>query len=651
MLDSKALSQLSQLKSDIIASKDVVQGTVVGTNGRFGFVRTEDGRDAYLSPEKMERLLPGDIVKVDLTKNSKDKLEATLEELIESPTDRFIGTYKVKGKAHFVDPSIENFNRWIFIPPQSRGKCKEGDLISVCLTQHPLKDGKAQVKILERIGRPDDDKIEFKYTKAKHDLNRDFGPKEQSQVKEIEKLYENFEFGNLADLTNNLFFTIDSASTKDMDDALCISEIKDENGDNLYRLQVAITDPTEFIEQSSPLARCSQHRVQTIYMLGGYVPMLPTPLSNQCLSLEQDKKKAALIGEFHIDPSGKILREEFSYGVITSKYKLSYDNVSKFIESNFDNEDDIPSEVAPSIQLLDILAKVRLSYRKTNYLVGAEQVDFDYQLSSSGKIDTISPKPKNAAHRIVEEAMVTMNICAGNLLAKHNIGIATVNEGFRKERIGEVKALLKEEDITTENDIETLEGFKELIKKIEVDESKEYLIHPLRRMMQFAHHSIQHQPHMGMGVEHYATVTSPIRRFVDLYNHWALKKIIRDTSFKNISEKHISELSDSLQTGKLAERELFQWLIVQYVEKHVGSEAFGKIRIVTQQGFGVKLNDTGIEGFVLFPRKTEKKYDAKRMTISVAEKTYKLDDEIKIKIASIDKQKRRIAFEICEEEK
>ena len=646
MLDSKALSQLSQLKSEIVASKDIAQGTVVGTNGRFGFVRTEDGRDGYLSPEKMERLLPGDIVKVNLTKNDKNKLEATLEEFVESATDQFIGTYRIKGKAHFVEPSIEGFNRWIFIPPQSRGKCKEGDLISVCLTQHPLKDGKAQVKILEKIGQPNDDKIEFKYIKAKYNLNRDFGSKEHQQVKDIEANYEKFDFDSAKDLTDELFFTIDSVNTKDMDDALCIYQ-KDEDG-IAFRLLIAIADPTEFVVQSSSLARASQHRIQTLYMLGGYIPMLPTALSNQCFSLEQGKNKRTLVCQLDVDQSGSIINEAFFYAVINSKHKLNYESVAKFIETNaLSEEESLPDTVLEALKHLHEFAKTRFEYRKANYLVGTEQLDFDHQLNTAGKIESIVPKPKNSAHRIVEEAMVAMNICAGNLLAKHNRGIASINEGFRKERLGEVKALLKEEDIHLEGNIEELQGFKELLNLIDNNTDKSYLMHPLRRMMQFARPSIEHRPHMGMGVEHYATVTSPIRRFVDLYNHWAIKKILTDCSFKNISEKHVSELYESQQTGKIAERELFQWLIIQYAEKLVGEEFLGKIRIITQQGFGVKIEANGIEGFVLFPKKTEKKYDAKRMTLGVGDTVFKLDDKVKIKIASIDSTKRRIAFELC----
>ena len=642
MLDNKALSQLSQLKSDILASKDYANGTVIGSNGKYGFVRTDDGRNGFLSPDKMEKLLPGDKVRVSLITKEDNKIEATLEELLESPTDRFIGTYRTKGKAHFVAPSIDGFNRWIFIPPQLRNKCKEGDLIAAQIVKHPLDDGKAQAKVLERVGRPTDDKIEYKYTRAKYDLSRDFGAKEQAQVKDIEaKLKSDTDSSQHKDLTDIPFVTIDSATTRDMDDAVHIS--KTESG---YQLTVAIADPAEVIQQGSPLARVAQIRAQSVYMMGGVVTMLPTALSNHYLSLEEGVTKLALVCEIQLSNEGKIESSKFCYAKISSRHKLNYDSVAEFIDQG--NAEAVPEDCAELLSTLADFAKTRLAYREKHFLVGQDQTDFDYQLNSAGKIESIKAKPKNSAHRLIEEAMVATNICAAELLAEKKQGLFVVNEGFRKDRLGEVKALLKEESIELAQDIETLPGFMALLAQLE-NSDKAYLLNPLRRMMQFGHPSDQPLPHMGMGLPLYTTVTSPIRRFVDLYNHWALKHILIGTPFKSISEKHLTFLGENIQRGKQAERELFQWLIVQYVEGMIGSEAYGRIRIVTQQGFGVRVDENGIEGFVLFPKKTSKKFDAKRMTLTVGDHKYQLDESVKIKIASIDLEKRRIAFQLADD--
>ena len=54
MLNADALSQLRQLKTNIEENKVVFPGTVKATNGRFGFVALDEGRDVFLPPEEMQ---------------------------------------------------------------------------------------------------------------------------------------------------------------------------------------------------------------------------------------------------------------------------------------------------------------------------------------------------------------------------------------------------------------------------------------------------------------------------------------------------------------------------------------------------------------------------------------------------------------------
>lgn len=60
MFSNDQLSKLTQLKQNIRSSRDIAQGTIRATTGRFGFVVLDDGRDAYLNPDQMERVFPGD---------------------------------------------------------------------------------------------------------------------------------------------------------------------------------------------------------------------------------------------------------------------------------------------------------------------------------------------------------------------------------------------------------------------------------------------------------------------------------------------------------------------------------------------------------------------------------------------------------------
>lgn len=649
MLDKSVLSQLTQLKADIEASKEYATGTVAGTNGRYGFVRLADGRDAFLAPEKMDRLLAGDEVKVCLVENKQGKLEAELEKLIRSPLRRFVGQYRVRGAGHFVVPIGETSKRWIFVPPKSRKYSKEGDFVIAEVNQHPYKDGKAQARVVFRIGQPDEPYIEQKYVKAKYDLNQRPANDLTAQLASIEDSFAQESFGDRKDFTHLNFVTIDAETTMDMDDAIVVEE--GENGKQL--LHVAIADPATFITPESSLAKSAQQATQTVYLIGGSVPMLPKRLSNYCFSLQEQKNRPALVCSITIESDGAIGDYQFNVGIIKSKYKLSYTNVAAFLEDT--NAQAIPDDIKKSVKSLHDVAMARRKYRKEHNIVSQDHPDYDYQINDHGKIESITFRPRNTAQQVVEEAMLSINHCAGSFLAKNNAGIHVRHAGFREDRLGEVKALLKEEDIECELDITTLEGYIALIKKLEAHDTKKHLLAPLRRLTKAGELSLASSAHLGMGMSHYATMSSPIRRFADLYNHWCIKDILSDSPNDDVKKHSINEqalerISETIDKCRQADRELQKWLITDFTQSVIGTIGLGKIRIVTQQGFGVRLNELGIDGFILFDKKTPKKFDAKRMTLTVGEETYSLEQEVSVVVKSVDTEKKRIAFELAKEE-
>ena len=148
MLNADALNQLRQLKTDIKQNKVVFPGTVKSTNGRFGFVALDEGRDVFLPPEEMQKVLPGDRVNVTEHEVEKGKTQGVVDELLESHLTTFVGRYLIKGKGHFVAPETPGINRWIFIPPKERKGAQPDDFIYCQIHRHPIKDGKGQAKVL-----------------------------------------------------------------------------------------------------------------------------------------------------------------------------------------------------------------------------------------------------------------------------------------------------------------------------------------------------------------------------------------------------------------------------------------------------------------------------------------------------------------------
>src|SRR5690606_15233861 len=268
MLNNDALQQLSQLKSTLRTHKDIAQGVVRTTSKRFGFVKLDDGRDAFLDPEQMLRVLPDDRVEVEIVTNKKGQLEARLEKLIHSPLGSFVGHYIVKGAAHFVEPDLPLFNRWLFIPPQERKSCQPGDFIQCEISRHPYhNEGKAQVRVITRLGRPDEAGIENRYVAAKYQLPNEWDEAAIEQAQAINTLSLDND-STLEDLTHLPFITIDAENTRDMDDALYIEATA-----SGWELTTAIADPTRHIAFDSPLEKSARQRAHTVYLLGQSLTM------------------------------------------------------------------------------------------------------------------------------------------------------------------------------------------------------------------------------------------------------------------------------------------------------------------------------------------------------------------------------------------
>ncbi|WP_370981428.1 VacB/RNase II family 3'-5' exoribonuclease [Agaribacterium sp. ZY112] len=639
MLDPNAFAALNQLKADIQATKDYAEGVVAATSGRFGFVRCDDGRDAFLSPDKMDKVLPGDRVKVCLTENDKGKFDAELEALLSQGIGKFVGQYRVKGKGHFIAPSGRDFNRWIFVPPQQRKSAKEGDFVVAKIARHPWKDARPQANILFRIGQPDDPYIEHKYIKAKFDLNYRNTESHNKQLEDIQKCFSEQEFGERIDLKALPFVTIDSASTLDMDDAL----FAEKQGDN-YLLHIAIADPASFLQADTPIAKQAQSCSQSVYLLGGTVPMLPAAIAHYAFSLEEKKVKPALVCNLKLSSQGEVTHSEFQLAEINSAAKLSYEQVANYLDNS--DAEGLDAPLSTSLDTLAELSQKRRDYRETHFLLNEDHGDYDHRLDDKGHIESITPRQRNSAQQLVEESMVACNMAAGEFLAKHQCGLFMVHKGFREDRVGEAVALFKEEGLDF-GDLSSLEAHNSMQRTLTADSEKAKFLPALRRLMQGAELSTEAGPHFGLGVAHYAPMTSPIRRFADLYNHWCIQAILKGQKAPSLNDAQLAELNESIRNGRQADRELLQWLHCLFGQTLLGQTATGRVRIVTQQGFGVRLDETGIEGFVLFDKKVEKQFDAKRLKLSVGDNTWYANDEVEIKISGIDLDKRRIAFELA----
>jgi VacB/RNase II family 3'-5' exoribonuclease len=647
MLNADALAQLRTLKQHITDEKQRNTGTVKGSQGRFGFVVLDDGRELYLPAEQMMRVFPDDRVTIDTVTATDGKQSAVIETVIESPLREFTGTYVVRDNAHFVEPDLPRLSRWIFLPPKQRlpvsGEKRapqHGDLVRARITRHPLADGKPAARIEALIGSPLDAFIAQQYAITRFALPA-------GDIACDEKDLQQPDWSTRTDLTALPFVTIDGSETRDIDDALCA-----ERRENGWRLWVAIADPGAWIKPGSALDQAIAARANSLYFPGRTLAMLPETLANERCSLLEGVDRAALVCRIDIDDAGNIVDQTIVEARMRSHARLSYDEVAAALAD--------PAAACAWREPLTRLASVAdalRTQRARDHLLMPDRPDYRLRIDESGQIARIDVRHKTPAHQLVEECMVAANRCAADFLHTNRVrgALYICHNGFRAERRDNIAQLLAAQwPDKTGNDITTLAGYIDLIQSLDRQPAGAETP-PLRailsRWLERSRIATEPSPHFGMGLPRYTTFTSPIRKYSDFLVHRAITAHLRGKQAPAVSSLQLTALQEQLDKGRQAVQLSEQWLKCVYLQKAQALTHRGVITHVNSSGFTVRLDDSGIEGFVDTRQLPEKySFDANtlRLTTSTDSGTrvYQLDQSVDVAVAAIDLKKRSINFQL-----
>ncbi|WP_341581034.1 VacB/RNase II family 3'-5' exoribonuclease [Marinobacter metalliresistant] len=646
MLNADALSQLRQLKSDIEENKVVFPGTVKATNGRFGFVALDEGRDVFLPPEEMQKVLPGDRVNVTEQEVEKGKTQGVVDELLETRLNTFVGRYLVKGKGHFVVPETPGINRWIFIPPKERMNAQPDDYIYCQIHKHPIKDGKGQAKVLRVIGKAGEPGIERAFTLATFDLADTWPDAVQKQADSLSDRDIESRKAGREDRTDRAYVTIDSPGTQDMDDAL----LAEPNATG-WALSIAIADPTAVIEPDSPAEQEAFNRATAIYFPGEPLPMLPDSISTRLCSLMPEARRLALVCDLQVNNDGSLGDYSFHQAVIQSKGKLSYELVSNLIEGRIDDDiKALPDAVGNSLDQLHQAATALRKWRSEHALLSGDRPEFRLRLDENKRIRLIEPSVQNEAHRLVEECMVAANRCAADFLTRQTDGLFIRHPGLRDDRADNIRALIDSHAPHLSGvDAHQADGFRTLMKETDALEAEVPVKAILSRQLARAELGFRPEPHHGMGLEAYTTFTSPLRKFSDFYVHRLIKAALWDIPMKALTVDQLEALQAAQIRARQAANSLEAWLKSDFA-KTLGDEPMaGVISRTVPAGFFVRLDANGLEGFVSC-KDLEGKYGFDPVTLRLIHnkngRIFQLEQPVTVSFSGVDEERRQINFKL-----
>ncbi|HPE71653.1 MAG TPA: RNB domain-containing ribonuclease, partial [Candidatus Competibacter sp.] len=279
------------------------------------------------------------------------------------------------------------------------------------------------------------------------------------------------------------------------------------------------------------------------------------------------------------------------------------------------------------------------------------------------KIERILPTERNDAHRLIEECMISANVAAARFLQRHKmLGLYRIHEGPSTDRLNKLRAFLGEMGLGLGGgDKPSPLDYTRLLIQVR-DRADAHLIQTVMlRSLAQAIYNPGNAGHFGLALEAYAHFTSPIRRYPDLQVHRAIRHVLNggkpaDFPFTHADLIGLGEhCSMTERRADEAVRDAVEWLKCEFMLDKIGQVFDGIITGVTGFGLFVELREVFVEGLVHVTSLRNDYYQfdpvGHRLHGERSGQVYRLGDGLRVRVARVDLDERKIDFEPLESER
>jgi ribonuclease R len=448
--------------------------------------------------------------------------------------------------------------------------------------------------------------------------------------------------GDRLDLTDLPLVTIDGADARDFDDAV-YCEPRRRGG---WRLIVAIADVAHYVTEGSALDQEAATRGTSVYLPDRVVPMLPEALSNELCSLKPRVDRLCMVCDMQISAQGRVTSYRFDEALMHSAKRLTYGEVAGFLD---DGPLDVDAPVQRSLRELHACYQALRTEREER---GA--LDFDTRelrlVLENGLLERIEPVARNDAHKLIEEAMISANVCAARFLEKHGRGaLYRIHEGPTGDKLEDLRQALAMVGVRIGTEQPTPKELQRIVASLaHRPERWLYEMLVLRSMSQAVYHP-RNVGHFGLALPRYMHFTSPIRRYADLVVHRAIKEVLNDapahdrTNWLLATGEHISFTE---RRADEVSRAVGDWLKCEYATRYIGETFSAQVVGVTGFGLFAELAGVFVQGLVHVSNLGDDFYEFHPGTLSlVGERTgrrFQLGNTISVVLAAVDIESRKI---------
>jgi ribonuclease R len=667
-----------------------VAGRVSSHRDGFGFViPDEPGEDLFLPEKEMQKVLHGDRVLAKVIGvDRRGRPEGTIVEVVSRANTHVIGRLLNENGTWIVAPEDQRIAQDILIEG-AIGKAKSGQVVSVELTEQPMRFKQPVGKIVEVLGSLDDPGMEIEIAVRKFNVPHVFSDAALKQANKLPDVVRELDLADRVDLRDIPLVTIDGEDARDFDDAVYCEPVKVGRA-TAYRLIVAIADVSHYVKPNDALDTDALERSTSVYFPRRVIPMLPEKLSNGLCSLNPAVDRLTLVCDAVITAKGEVKAYQFYPAVIHSAARLTYTEVADILGNTSGPEAARRPGIVPHLLNLQAVYQALLKARSERGAIDFETTETYIVCNPSGKIEKIIPRTRNEAHKLIEECMLSANVCAADLLIRHkHPGTYRIHASPTAEKLKQVRTFLKQVNLNLNGgDKPTAGDYAELMRQVKERPDASLLQTMLLRSMQQAVYSPDNIGHFGLAYDAYAHFTSPIRRYPDLLTHRAIKAILLGKKYEpkipatsvlntNVSNATRKQQAKDKADGKEkkaavdltvwdalgvhcsanerradeASRDVEAWLKCYFMQDKLGEEFTGSITGVTSFGIFVQLDQLFVEGMVhITDLGTDYfQYDDARHELrgDRSGKTFQLTDKVAVQVVRVDLETRKIDLRLA----
>ena len=631
---------------------------VVKLGKNFAFVMLEDGTSDIFIPGRFTKgAMPGDDVLVEKFEHPRveGSDEGAILAILTEKND-LVGTVRrVEGRLRCVPDDCPAIT--MPLARDCEGGAKDGDKVAVEILNRGNRQEDHRVGVAMRFGSSDEAKRCAKALLYAKDIRTRFPDKVRDEAKKFEgaEVSEKDCEGRM-DLRALPIFTIDSAETKDIDDAISLTRTSDGG----FELGVHIADVSNYVKPGTELDNEAFSRATSVYYADQVVPMLPKALSNGICSLNENELRLAFSCLMRLDKEGNLTDYRFVKSIIRSRVKGVYSEINALLAGTADAE--IKAKYADVIDQLPAMKELyghRARLRKERGCMDIESGEVKLILDENGRCIDVKKRTSGESESMIEEFMLLANQCAAHFARVKQIPfVYRVHEEPNAEKLERLHALLQACGINDHfaKDVPTPKELSAILEGVRGTPYEQIINTGMLRCMSKALYEEKPKGHYGLVLKDYAHFTSPIRRYPDLAIHRIMTDMLKGTEketmilrYTDFAERASKQSSEREVIAMQIERKAEDCYKAEYARRHLGECYEGTISGVTQRGLFIEL-DNGVEGFVpassLTPSGTSLT-EGVRLTDPASGKTWSLGDKMMITIVRADVNLGKIDFEVA----